>query len=58
MTGARFGILSILFQQTFVDFTLDVNIQPDPGLTIDQLNQTLKLGGVRGPEFCSALCGR
>jgi len=43
---SRFGILGVLFQQALVNLALHVNVQPDPGFAVNQLNQALQLGGV------------
>ena len=46
LPGTALRVLGVLFQQALVNFTLDVNIQADPGLAIDQLHQAFQLGGV------------
>ena len=46
LTRAALGILRVLFEQAFVDLTLDVNIQPDPGFAIYQFDQAAQFGGI------------
>ena len=46
LTGAAFGIFSVLLQQTFVDVPFHIGIQAAPGLIIDELNDALEFGRV------------
>ena len=46
LARAALGILGVLFQQAFVDLALGVDVQPDPGLAVDQGDQALQLGRV------------
>ena len=39
LTRSALGILRVLFEQTFVNLAFDINIQPDPGFTVDQFDQ-------------------
>ena len=46
MARAGFGILGVLLQQAFVDLAFDINTQADPGLAVDQFEQTFEFCGI------------
>ncbi len=54
LSRARFGILRILFEQTFVNLALGIDIQANPGFAVDQGNETFELGRVLDFVLCLA----